>query len=244
MPLLALTAGLSSPVLAEVDKKTAEFCMKAADFAGCVQTMQGGSTNSNQKQKLIDEIKKLPTRIANSSLRDFTLETRSFVDALALSNEEDIGSELYQNAKKLEASLDILQATWDRKITIDVYGYHWGAEKNRETGANLDQLFGGKTIDIRCNKAFFGKQGENIFFKVRSLISQIADEIASTGGTYTISQDKYLIPSSSDVFCSGDPRAPKKPSKLPMACRNGTWDKNHPKCQLPENKITSPMDMD
>jgi len=31
--LIALTAGLSSPALAEVDKKTAEFCMKAADFA-------------------------------------------------------------------------------------------------------------------------------------------------------------------------------------------------------------------
>ena len=121
---------LASPAQAEmIDKKTAEFCMKAADFAGCVQTMQGGTTNSSQKQKLIDEIKKLPTRIANSSLRDFTLETRSFVDALALSNEEDIGSELYQNAKKLEASLDILQIVWNRKIQIDVGGYHWSATK-------------------------------------------------------------------------------------------------------------------
>ena len=32
--------------------------------------------------------------------------------------------------------------------------------------------------------------------------------------------------------------------KLPMACRNGVWDKDHPKCQLPEIKIPSPMDMD
>ena len=36
----------------------------------------------------------------------------------------------------------------------------------------------------------------------------------------------------------------RKTSKLPMACRNGAWDKDHPKCQLPEMKIPSPMDID
>ena len=36
----------------------------------------------------------------------------------------------------------------------------------------------------------------------------------------------------------------RKTNKLPMACRNGVWDKDHPKCQLPEMKIPSPMDMD
>ena len=36
----------------------------------------------------------------------------------------------------------------------------------------------------------------------------------------------------------------KKKNKLPMACRNGVWAKDHPKCQLPEETVTSPMDMD
>ena len=38
LPLLVATA----PSNAAVDPKIAEFCMKATDFAGCVQTMTGG----------------------------------------------------------------------------------------------------------------------------------------------------------------------------------------------------------
>ena len=38
LPLLVATA----PTSAAVDPKIAEFCMKATDFAGCVQTMTGG----------------------------------------------------------------------------------------------------------------------------------------------------------------------------------------------------------
>ena len=34
----------------------------------------------------------------------------------------------------------------------------------------------------------------------------------------------------------------KKKNKKPMACKNGVWDKNHPKCR--DEGITSPMDMD
>lgn len=40
------------------------------------------------------------------------------------------------------------------------------------------------------------------------------------------------------------PYISKKKNKLPMACRNGVWDKDHPKCQRSEIKIPSPMDMD
>ena len=36
----------------------------------------------------------------------------------------------------------------------------------------------------------------------------------------------------------------KKKTKLPMACRNGVWDKDHPKCQVNVDKVMSPMDMD
>tara|TARA_B100000579_G_C22455185_1_gene676252 strand:- start:80 stop:640 length:561 start_codon:yes stop_codon:yes gene_type:complete len=36
----------------------------------------------------------------------------------------------------------------------------------------------------------------------------------------------------------------KKKNKLPMACREGIWDKDHPKCQVKVDKIPSSMDMD
>ena len=40
-PLIAALA-LPTAVNAEIDKETAKFCLKAADFAGCVETMQRG----------------------------------------------------------------------------------------------------------------------------------------------------------------------------------------------------------
>ena len=36
----------------------------------------------------------------------------------------------------------------------------------------------------------------------------------------------------------------KKKKKKPLACRNGTWSPNHPKCKEREERIISPMDMD
>ena len=37
------------PALAEVDPKIAEFCLKATDFAGCVQTMNTGIPPKRRK---------------------------------------------------------------------------------------------------------------------------------------------------------------------------------------------------
>ena len=51
LPLLAALA-LPTSVNAEIDKKTAEFCLKAADFAGCVETMSG---ITNNKRLIIDQ---------------------------------------------------------------------------------------------------------------------------------------------------------------------------------------------
>tara|TARA_Y100001968_G_scaffold13691_1_gene11143 strand:+ start:1122 stop:1349 length:228 start_codon:yes stop_codon:yes gene_type:complete len=48
--LQVISAGFSSPVLAEVDKKTDEFSMKEADLAGCVQTMGCGGQLSLSRQ--------------------------------------------------------------------------------------------------------------------------------------------------------------------------------------------------
>ena len=47
LAFLLLAAPMSAQ--AAIDPKTAEFCMKAADFAGCVQTMSGKSSPSDTK---------------------------------------------------------------------------------------------------------------------------------------------------------------------------------------------------
>ena len=88
--------------------------------------------------------------------------------------------------------------------------------------------------------------GDDIFNQVRDLIVLISNQIVKNEGSYLLPQDEYLFkPVAHTKYCSNDPRKPQKSRESsPMACRNGAWDKNHPKCQLPEKKITSPMDMD
>ena len=117
LPLLAALA-LPTAVNANVDPKVAEMCMKAVDFQGCVNAMTGVNKNAKNKEELLNEIRKLPSRISNTSLRDLSGETRSFRDKLALSSPEEVGLELYENAKKLESAIDILYSTWQRKIEI------------------------------------------------------------------------------------------------------------------------------
>jgi len=47
--LLPLVILVSTPAFANVDPKIAEFCLKATDFAGCVQTMTGGLPPKQQQ---------------------------------------------------------------------------------------------------------------------------------------------------------------------------------------------------
>ena len=188
--------------------------MKAVDFQGCVNAMSGKSQGFGKKNELIKEIKILPSRISNTSLRDLSRETRSFRDALALSSPEEVGIELYENAKKIEASIDILYETWQRKVDIDSSEYSsWSESKNLNTGIVLNKIFGGLTIDIRCDRPGFFTVGQDITSSIVLLINEIATEIGSTGSSYSISQEEYKIPSTSGQFCPGDPRRPKKVRK-------------------------------
>lgn len=238
LPLLAAIA-LPTAVNANVDPQVAEMCMKAVDFQGCVKAMTGQSEVFSKENELLNEIKKLPSRISNTSLRDLSGETRSFRDVLALSSPEEVGIELYQNAKKLDSAIDILYETWRRKVDIDSSEYsYWLARKNLDTGIALNTIFGGLTLDIRCDRPGFILVGQDITSSVVLLINEIAKEIVSTGSSYTISQEKYKIPSRSGKFCPGDPRRPVKEKKKPaekkkpvkINCNSAVW-KNKPICK-------------
>ena len=239
LPLLAVLA-LPNAVNANVDPKVAEIWMKAVDFQGCVNAMSGKSQGFGKKNELIKEIKILPSRISNTSLRDLSRETRSFRDALALSSPEEVGIELYENAKKIEASIDILYETWQRKVDIDSSEYSsWSESKNLNTGIVLNKIFGGLTIDIRCDRPGFFTVGQDITSSIVLLINEIATEIGSTGSSYSISQEEYKIPSTSGQFCPWDPRRPKKVRKensstkekkpVKINCNSAVW-KEKPRC--------------
>ena len=239
IPLLAALA-LPTAVNANIDPKVAEMCMKAVDFQGWVKAMTGQGDVIEKQNELLNEIRKLPSRISNTSLRDLSGETRSFRDALALSSPEKVGNELYQNAKKIDAAINILYKTWERKVDIDSSEYSsWSESKNLNTGIVLNKIFGGLTIDIRCDRPGFFLVGQDITSSIVLLINEIATEIGRTRSSYSISQEEYKIPSTSGQFCPGDPRRPKKVRKensskkekkpVKINCDSAVW-KDKPRC--------------
>ena len=249
LPLLAAIA-LPTAVNANVDPKVAEMCMKATDFQGCVNAMTGIDQSSIKKKELLDEIKKLPSRIANTSLRDFLGETRSFRDKLALSSAEEVGQKLYKNAKKLELALDVLYKVREREVEVKSFYASagasnneylgWDGQKNYKEGKILNSIFEGLTIDVRCFRYGFVIKGYKDFpSKVSLLIATFANEIVKSNGSYYISQETYKIPANDEIFCKGDPRRPKKVKKedspldkkkpLKINCKSAVW-RDKPRC--------------
>ena len=62
----------------------------------------------------------------------------------------------------------------------------------------------------------------------------------SQGPQDTQGRDKGLNPYDNEPIKDWSKKTKKK--KIPLACRNGIWNKNHPKCR--GTSITSPMDRD
>ena len=206
-------------VNANIDPKIAEMCMKAADFAGCVQTMSGGGgilsktqKVNDKKQDLLREIKKIPSRIANTSLRDYSERTMEFTDALAISDPSEVGEKLYSDAKKLELALDLLYATWERKLDVDSMTYYdgssgagtWNAPKNLQAKKILDELFGINTIEVKCDPTFLYKNGQNIFSDVATFVTIVAKNISQNGNlVWEHDITKPIIKNDTGVECTG-----------------------------------------
>ena len=250
--LLILLATFSYPtsLSASVDPKVAEICMKAVDFKGCVEAMTGVKQEplkttvvNNKQESLLLEIKKLPSRIENTSLRDYTSRTLSFEDAFAVSSPEEVGETLYSNAKKISLALDVLYETWNRNNDVVVYNGYWMPEKNLEAKNNLDRIFGGNTIDIKCTKRFFGllgggtrRIGENILNPVARVVANAANQVNTANDQiiFPSQQEPSFITSSAPYFCPGDPRDPviekkttpdKPKAPVKINCNSPVWKK-------------------
>ena len=255
LPLLAALA-LPTAINAEIDPKILKICMKAADFQGCVKAL-GGQTNepikttvvSDKQNDLLLEIKKLSSRIQNTSLRDYSSRTLSFTDALAISTPEEVGFKLYENAQKLSLSLDILYTTWSRDIKIDESTMYWDPQKNLNAKRSLDLIFGGNTFEVKCKKRWAGlfgggniKVGENILLPVVKTIVYASQQLKTADSEFNFPSlnEAPLFRSSLTEYCPGDPNAPveevkqeekdkpKKPVKI--NCKSPVW-KNKPQCK-------------
>ena len=74
------------------------------------------STSNNKKEILISGLKKLLSRLRNTSLMDFNLSTRDFTEALALSTLEDVGNDFHQ--KTIITTVGFLLANYFSTFSI------------------------------------------------------------------------------------------------------------------------------
>lgn len=107
------------PIISDEVKKT---CMDAKDFVGCVEALSGSSlsTNSNNIEVLKKALKRLPSRLENTNLRDFTANTQFLNDAIADIEEGSLKTDyeyfVLAEARTISDMLDALQSAWSNRI--------------------------------------------------------------------------------------------------------------------------------
>jgi len=124
---LLLSAFLfSSPVSAEISAEVKATCMDAKDFVGCVQALSGSSSvSASNLEALTKALKRLPSRLENTNLRDFMSNTQFFNDALADISEGDLKTDyekfVLAEARVIRDMLDALQSAWSDRINDGTY---------------------------------------------------------------------------------------------------------------------------
>ena len=135
MKLVLLLAAVlvTTPVNAEISDDVKATCMNAKDFVGCVQSLSGSSPiGLNNLESLKKALKRLPSRLGNTNLRDFTANTQFFNDAIADIAEDDLKTDyarfVLAEARTISDMLDALQSAWSDRIS---YGTYYGSSGYR-----------------------------------------------------------------------------------------------------------------
>jgi hypothetical protein len=181
----------ASSANAAVDPKVHKLCAKAADYVGCVKLNSANNENSDtsrqqgnsQKERLIAELRKLGARIKNSSLSTLSENTREFRDALALSNAESVGEELYKNAKTIDYAIDQLRRYWSN--TIESKYITTDCKVTKATADVYNIIFKGLSVQVYCSKTcgLFGcsEVGQDITYKLAQAIEEASNMLAERG---------------------------------------------------------------
>ena len=122
---------VATPVNAEISDDVKATCMDAKDFVGCVQALSGSSPmGSNNLEPLKKALKRLPSRLENTNLRDFTSNTQFFNDAIADIAEDDLKTDyarfVLAEARAISNMLDALQSAWSDRISDGTYYGSYG----------------------------------------------------------------------------------------------------------------------
>tara|TARA_X000000368_G_C23000774_1_gene698849 strand:- start:68 stop:1441 length:1374 start_codon:yes stop_codon:yes gene_type:complete len=137
--ILSIFLLFSFTLSAQVPDEVHEKCKDVADYVGCVQIFTGSVIT--KKETAITEVKELkkalgllPSRLQNTSLRDFSMAIQPFTDALAsaqlahsdekYSVEEKIEILTISNASmRLERAIQLFRDVWSMGIEIDANAY-------------------------------------------------------------------------------------------------------------------------
>ena len=200
-PLLAVLLFSGCKQVDTSEDKIHKQCLKAADYAGCVQLNSGSVQKeivrtkivNDLREKLLLEIKKLPSRLAYSNALDYRSRTMSFTDALAISSPEEVGDDLYLDARRLARGIDILYEVWEKKRNVEKGALdhmgrrlQWHYPENFALKGRLDKLFKRNTIEIKCKTytIFFVRKdilSEDVFDQVYTLLVSAAKNIGANG---------------------------------------------------------------
>ena len=137
--ILSIFLLFSFTLSAQVPDEVHEKCKDVADYVGCVQIFTGSVIT--KKETGIPEVKELkkalgllPSRLQNTSLRDFSMAIQPFTDALAATKlahtdekysvEEKIEILTISNASmRLEAAIQLFRDVWSKGIELDAGAY-------------------------------------------------------------------------------------------------------------------------
>ena len=210
--LLPLIATLVLPVQAEIDKKIAEFCLKATDFAGCVESMSKKEVPFKQKQDAMQGMRTW-TRTTGVVVR---MRTAS-VKAMRNKNGE-FGTHIRWNYSRTTGEGS--GSSWQVEGNCKEFTANWKGDMTGWTNVKDPEEL------MRKSSAWNNKAAQ---YEPAIEAKAVLTEFCPQMDKLVAETKKYeeLNPSS---------------RKIPMACKNGVWNKNHPKCR--GLAVTSPMDMD
>ena len=191
---------LSSPVQAEIDKEIAEFCLKATDFAGCVESMSKKEVPFKQKQDS-DQGMRTWTRATGVVVRMRTASVK------AMRNRNgDFGTHLRWN--------------YSRTGDGNYAGSTWQVEANcKEFTANWKGNMAGWT-SVRDPEQLMRKSS---IWNDKSSTYEPAIEAKAVLTEFCPEMDRLVLEAKEYEVQNPNSR------KVPMACKNGVWDKNHTK---------------
>ena len=130
--LLVIAAVLlgAAPTFA-FDAQVHEKCLKASDYKGYVEALSGGVRVADSEIKQLKKaLRRLPNRLENTNLEDFTANTQFFEDSIAYIDDASLTGEyeafVYFEARTISDMLDALQSAWSSRIYDGTYYGSYG----------------------------------------------------------------------------------------------------------------------